>query len=438
MPMRGSMNVKFQNYFFEVLKPEHKSVVTRPRLYQLNLNSMKKQILFALFPLFIAANLNAQVSYSSTNYGVAGDSLFYTEYNADTSTLVYALAGTNMNWNFSSLSPTNQGNLDFMNPQTAGYRNPFIQNCVADGGTLLSCNNEFNTLTNLAFREPRNVTISGFTFRNIVDNDLKSTGNLVENIIGLSTTISGVNVRTTATYTPPDLIYTFPISYGNRDSSVSSYIVDLIPQGLDFTYNAHQKRVNHVDAWGSLTTPHTTYPNTVRLYSTILHIDTIYYNNQVFPLPIYTSFEYSWFDTSFVAPVMTAQGNFVGNSQHYTYVDYIDTIHCLVPVARQNHAPGLPVVDPSIGFATVNFINNSYNSNTYFWNFGDPSSGILDTSSAMDPNHNYDQSGTYDIEYIACNTACIPEKCDTLNFTSYRRANDLLMVPQVPDRCRAT
>ncbi len=60
------------------------------------------------------------------------------------------------------------------------------------------------------------------------------------------------------------------------------------------------------------------------------------------------------------------------------------------------------------------FINNSVNGNGYYWNFGDPSSGINDTSSLVNPSHIYPDYGTYTVLLIAYNNvlAC----SDTLTY----------------------
>jgi len=378
---------------------------------------MKKQILFAFTLFCISLASRAQGPYTSAEYGVAGDSLFYTSVNVDTSTLNFAQAGTNVVWNFSTLNPNTQYYNDYLYPATAGYRTAFITECVAAGGTLGNCNAQFTALTNLAFKSQNNINIQGTIFTDVVSNDLKTNTTLETNILGVTTNISGIGVRFTSKYTSPDVILKFPLNYGNRDTSFSAYNIDLTAHGVNFVYHAHSRRINYDDAYGTLTSPFATYDSTVRVRSYVLHTDTLYYSGAVIPIVPYTSFEYKWFKSSFIGPVFTASGTFAGVQEKFTTVTYLDTIHCLTPVAKQHHVPEPPVIDPSVGYATTNFTNSSTNANTYFWNFGDPLSGAQNTSTAINPSHNYDSAGLYNVQLVACNTACLPERCDTDFFT---------------------
>ena len=378
---------------------------------------MKKQILFALILISCSLISFAQGPYTSAEYGVAGDSLFYTSVNVDTSTLNFGQAGANVVWNFSTLSPTTQYYTDYLNPATAGYKTAFLTECVAAGGTLANCNTQFNNLTNVAFKDQNNINIQGTVFTDVVNNDLKTNNVLETNILGVTTNVSGIAVRFTAKYNTPDVILKFPVNYGNRDTSISSYNIDLTAHGLNFVYHAHNLRTNYDDAYGTITSPFATYDSTVRVRSYVLHTDTLFYDGAVIPIAPYTSFEFKWFKSSFIGPVFTASGTFAGTQKKFTTVTYLDTIHCLTPVARQHHVPDPPVIDPSVGYAAVNFTNSSTNANTYQWNFGDPASGALNSSTAINPSHNYDTAGLYTVELIACNTACAPARCDTDLFT---------------------
>ncbi len=378
---------------------------------------MKKQILFAFSFILICFVTRAQGPYTSAEYGVAGDSLFYTSVNVDTSTLNFAQAGANAVWNFSTLTPTTQYYNDFLYPATAGYKATFINECVAAGGTIGNCNASFNALTNLAFKNQNNTNIQGTVLTDVVNNDLKTANLLETNILGYTTQISGIGIRFTSKYITPDVLLKFPVNYGNRDTSLSAYNIDLTAHGVNFIYHAHNRRINYADAYGTLTSPYATYGSTVRVRSYVLHTDTLDYNGAVIPIAPYTSFEYKWFDASYPGAVFTASGTFAGAQQKFTTVTYLDTIHCLTPVAREHHVPEPPVIDPSVGYAATNFTNSSTNANTYQWNFGDPSSGALNTSTAINPTHNYDSAALYHVELIACNTACSPERCDTDFFT---------------------
>ena len=133
----------------------------------------------------------------------------------------------------------------------------------------MGCTSQFNALTNVAFMpQPDSVRAGTVTFDNIIQHDLNSNNQLIDNILGLTTHINGQPVSFTVNYTQPDVVRQFPISYGNEDSSFSSYIIDLTPYGSNTIIYSHTKRVNVDDAWGNLTTPFGNFPNTVREYKT--------------------------------------------------------------------------------------------------------------------------------------------------------------------------
>jgi hypothetical protein len=88
--------------------------------------------------------------------------------------------------------------------------------------------------------------------------------------LGFGATINGVSAP--VQYETPDVIYRFPMQYAQRDSSLSSLRVNYAAQSLYLAQ--YRKRVNHVDGWGSLTTPFGTF-NVLRVVSTLYVQDTI-------------------------------------------------------------------------------------------------------------------------------------------------------------------
>jgi gliding motility-associated-like protein len=64
---------------------------------------------------------------------------------------------------------------------------------------------------------------------------------------------------------------------------------------------------------------------------------------------------------------------------------------------------------------TVNFANASTNASSFLWKFGDPSSGILDTSTLKNPSHTYIDTGVYLIKLISYKVRANNQLCsDTL------------------------
>ena len=68
------------------------------------------------------------------------------------------------------------------------------------------------------------------------------------------------------------------------------------------------------------------------------------------------------------------------------------------------------VIDPAVATAffadtvclndTTKFTNTSTNGLTYFWNFGDPSTGVNNTSTLTNPTHHFDSAGTFLVTLI--------------------------------------
>jgi len=378
---------------------------------------MKKHLLLVCISLLSILHSFSQVSYTAADFGVAGDSLFYSRVVLNNSSDNFSLAGANVSWNFSNLSPTTQFPYQFLVSGTAGYRPSYVTKCIAGGGTTNGCIADFNALTNVAFKSNDSITISTYTFSNLVTMDEKANNSLTTNIIGMTGTIKGATLPLSLTYTQPDRVYLFPITYTHSDSSKSSYEINLTSDGLDVIYKVHANRVNHADAWGSITSPYATYASTVRLRTTVEYTDTLLYFGTTIPVPAYTDVTYSWFATAYTAPVFTASGTIVAGQEKINTVTYLDTVECLPPAAIADHSPLAPTLNGSTGSVKVNFTSSSINANTFYWNFGDPGSGNLNTSTEVDPSHTYTAGAIYDVSLIACNTGCRPEQCDTDNFT---------------------
>ena len=118
-------------------------------------------------------------------------------------------------------------------------------------------------------------------------------------------------------------------------------------------------------------------------------------------VPPTTTFEYDWFDPAHAAPVFVASGTIGGGggggggAPRVTRVSYlVDSAACFPPRARVRITPANPAINPSLGNVTVTFTDNTTGATSYFWNFGDPTSGASDTSTVKSPTHSYDTTGT--------------------------------------------
>ena len=212
----------------------------------------------------------------------------------------YTLTGAGYSWDFTELLTISQTVDTFVSVSSVPlwYQIVFIPNFIA----------------NLAQKYPEIDTIPEFQ---VVDpyRFFKNSSSSF-NDVGFAFTINEIPIP--LKYNTPDVLYKFPMNYGNVDSSFSGIefsIPDIGYIGID------RKRVNHVDGWGTLTTPYGTH-NVLRLKSTVTENDTIYIDSIQFGTSInrlYT--EYKWLGSGFGEPLLQVYEE--GPLATYTFIDSI-------------------------------------------------------------------------------------------------------------------
>ncbi|MEZ5047466.1 MAG: T9SS type A sorting domain-containing protein [Chitinophagaceae bacterium] len=121
-----------------------------------------------------------------------------------------------------------------------------------------------------------------------------------------------------AIYSSPDILFRFPMNFGDADSNHSGFDISL-PLSTFGTigFKREQDRVNEVDAWGTITTPAGTY-TTLRHRSVITRIDSVTssFINVGFPSVIT---EYRWLAQSAKIPILQInETNAITSVQTYT------------------------------------------------------------------------------------------------------------------------
>lgn len=342
---------------------------------------MKAQVLF----LFFSASLFGQSTYTSANYATTGDNLYLT--NCSNLTLDYLSTGTNFSWNFSSLTGVSQNNLLFRNPTATGFSLftfPFIFN--ANNTNLSSTDGSSSTLTTPNFS-------IGFIDTN--EYFKKTTTDLKQVASSFKVSYNGILIPVTNQFTTPDVVYQFPINYGNSNSSNASYTTNIPTL---YYQNKTISRSNLVDGWGTLTTPFGTFSNTLRMTTNLVENDTIAVGGIGLPRVIRTSRELKWFDAVKKYPVLVVTQNNTAGNWVTTKVQYLDNLTYFQPTALFAYSP----LAPTAG-ATVFFQNLSTNATTYSWNFGDPTSGSLNTSSTENASHVFNTNGVYQVVLTVTN-----------------------------------
>jgi len=265
---------------------------------------MKKlALIFCLFPLLN----NAQITISDADMLQSGDMFFYSR-SIDFSSVDVSLTGANYNWDYSAISMNNQDTLA----------------AIAVTSTPLAYQFYFNN--QFVYPEHkadyaivgRDINAFGQVTINERDDFYKVNSNSLE-VTGFGANVNGI--PTSVKYDTIDQIYPLPMTYGTTDSTSAYYIVTIPSFG---TYGQWIRRKVEVDGWGSISTPYTTYSNTIRVKTTLYQKDTMYVDQFSFGTNLDRPVEtiYEWYEVGSGAPVFKATEN-AGNLTEVKYLDVI-------------------------------------------------------------------------------------------------------------------
>lgn len=270
--------------------------------------ALKKLLIICLLTSSIA---QAQITVNNSDMPVRGDTLRFSAANIIDVTARLALAGANQTWNFSDLLAASQNIASFKRASdiNAAYSFTFTGSTYgteasnASFGGLLQASNVFSFYTNSS----SSYACDGRGFE-----------------------VSGSPLPLTQTYSGKDVVYKFPMNFGNKDSN--TYISNSI-NALVVTFNGGGKRVNTVDAWGSLTTPFGTF-DCLRVKSQIITYDTVRSSLLPISFPITQNVtEYKWIAKGQKIPLLEIRVPVGGGGQ--TTINYRDRYR---PEAYENKA----------------------------------------------------------------------------------------------------
>ncbi len=240
--------------------------------------------LFLAFVCSCAVSL-AQITITSADMPVSGDTLRYCNASPNSGSYDFTLTSANHTWNFTNLNCISQGIANYKNASSTPYA--FYPAFFGKYGTKIADTIGFGT----------------FKFTNIWDFYGKTS--TVFKAEGYGLTYSGIPLA--ATYSDDDEIYQFPLQYNDRDSS--TFRLSMSIPGLG-TYIRKGYRINLVDGWGTITTPYGTF-NCLRVKSTISEIDSLLITT---PIPLNLGFpikttEYKWLANGQHLPILEVRGN---------------------------------------------------------------------------------------------------------------------------------
>ncbi|MBP7497266.1 MAG: T9SS type A sorting domain-containing protein [Bacteroidales bacterium] len=269
---------------------------------------MKKIICFFIVIITGINTLFSQIQISNNNMPVPND-----HYYCSTSLLTtvnYENGGENLIWDFSKLIATGNRTDTFVsfNSVPAVYKLVFFNQA-----TVAAPINTFNLIPNLELKD------AYFFYKN-------STKNYIETGIGAS--LNGIPIP--VKYDKADIIYTFPVKYGNVDSSNSSFKFSL-PNVIYFSQI--KKRKNYTDAWGTIITLYGSF-QALRVKSVIYEKDSIFLDTLGLPIPaiIRNYTEYKWLTNNFHIPVLQ-----ITKEALVTNIVYIDSIPKVTNITDKNN-----------------------------------------------------------------------------------------------------
>lgn len=189
---------------------------------------MKKFLLWVFLGLFSGSN--AQISITSTNMPVAGDTCRLSIASLTSWPANFNNTGPNYTWAMDSLKATNQVMRNFVVPATV---------------------NLFFFSASSAEKTADTLNVFGIIKFSNVYTIYKKNGTSSFNVTGTSMDYMGFPIPNS--YSIPDVLYSFPLNYGNHDSTQFKYstpTTTLFP-----TYKKQGYRITDVDGWGNLSTP---------------------------------------------------------------------------------------------------------------------------------------------------------------------------------------
>lgn len=239
---------------------------------------MTKHILLViLFSWTLCAN--AQITITSSDMPSAGDTLRYSLSTSTVSSALLNQTGANQTWNFSFLTPSNQDIAAFKTPASINFA--YLLSFGSSNYGKKDADQNIGIVT---------ATDVYLFYRNNASSFATD---------GRGFTVSGSPLPLSQTYTGKDVLYKFPLNYGNADtnsyssSEVNAVVAQIASSG---------RRINTVDAWGSITTPLGTF-NCIRVKSVVRQTDTV--KTQLINIPVtryYT--EYKWLAQGQKIPVL--------------------------------------------------------------------------------------------------------------------------------------
>ena len=313
---------------------------------------IKKLLLISLLSF---SKLSAQITITSTDIANLNDNILISV-NTSLSGFHPDSTGANFFWDYSRLIPDSQRYVNFVSAATTPY-------------ALLAFNSTYGVRNYTPDAIPWSFVGSPPT--NVYDFFKKTSSNYKQVDQGLTEAGAALPIP----YQAADVVYVFPMNYLNKDSSNSAFAFPIPNTGY---YAKKQKRVNQVDGWGTLKTPHGTF-NALRIKSTLtitdsIYIDTVHFG---FSIPRAIAYEYKWFSGGSKIPMLEIDATAAtGNNVTITRVNWQDSL-LVTPIVSFIEQSTCPVINE--GSLIANVTGGRYPL-TYAWSNGQTTQSINNLS----------------------------------------------------------
>ncbi len=298
--------------------------------------------LLVYFILIQTSFVFGQITVSQTDMPQPGDTIRLSTCNSNAGLPNPALTGTNYLWDYTALIPFTQTVDTFL----AVSSTPLAYQFFFNNGLMYPAYK-----ATVAQAAPSLPALGPVTITKVI-NYYKDESSNYESV-GYGAIINGL--PTSVKDDTIDVMYVFPMTYGNSDSCRSSSQVSI--SGLGY-YSTHQKRVNHVDGWGTLKTPFGSF-NTLRVKTVLFSFDSLNIDTPIhigFSTPVTGQIQYKWFANGFGLPILQVNEQIVAGNPVFTSAVYRDSARkALLGLNQINSSINNCLVYPNPGSGNFTF-----------------------------------------------------------------------------------
>jgi hypothetical protein len=258
---------------------------------------------------FFTSNASAQITITDADLPAAGDTFRVSS--APLTTVVdLTITGANQTWDFSALAPSGQTVDSFIPVSATGliYSFFFVNSPVNPNRS------------NIVQRGPDITAVPQLQVTDVYNFYYMDAAQFRQ--VGIGANLNGI--PTPVAFGNKDIIYNFPVEFGDQDSSDSDYGLSVPGMG---TYAADQKRVNNVDGWGTVITPYGSF-SSLRVVAELTGNDSLYLDTlgMGFMIPRPVLREYKWLAPGEGIPVLQINTQVAGPTEAILSIRYKDSL----------------------------------------------------------------------------------------------------------------